>query len=177
MGWVDLTPSVKATHLGPITLRIKAPTPAKSGKGGRKGCVVIAIRVQKLPEITWFTHGAGVNVAVGAGADLGKVRITPKGPFRVVCTRTPGKRETPFVRIPQLADAPDGRAGVMAAGFDYDVGWIEIDLPWATVTDRGVPEIKVPSPASPVPKGAPAKEPYRGILAQTPMTHAGRGKP
>ena len=143
MTWNILTPqqAPRGNPLAPgVTLR------AKLTKAGAQAS--LNIRPVVHTHLAWLRPGKSVTVALGAGDNLGMMRVTPGGAFPV--GRCGGRTEVPVdaltlsIWLATLLALPAKAQPPTAMEHDYGDDWLEMTLPqWA----RSVSVLAVTRPA------------------------------
>jgi hypothetical protein len=132
-GWVVLSPARGISNgLRKTAVMISIPA---AGRRARRS-VTISLRPELLDGVTWLTPGTGVEVALGIGAFLGRVRLSANGPM--LLRAQSGKRvkmaRGVSLALPELASklALPSEAMKACCEVDWAPDWVEFALPdWA----------------------------------------------
>ena len=130
----------------------------------------IVIRRSAVPECDWLRPDAKVKLLRGVGENAHKLRIEPGGTTRLCKASGKQVEVLVVVRSKMLAAVLPVRPGKFPStqvGFDYDAGWIEIDLPaWARPRNAEAAPALVAAPAAVAePPFAAVKPPFKGVLS------------
>lgn len=145
MSWSPLLPAKRVADLGVARPAITLSTSIGSARLAPKMSLIF--RPAALPEITWLTAGAGLQVMVGGGEHKGMLRIEPNGLHilgKVVLCKPAGSLLC--LKLPMLPGMVPAKRDTTPLEFEYQDRWIEVTLPELSSS----PDAEVaPPPAEP----------------------------